>query len=150
HHRIISYGMDSKPRPGENQPILAFQRLFGGGAPAMTGVDPARALAMQKSVLDFLKGDLDRLNKRIPTAEQPKLQSHLDAYRELERSLQTPTPVVGAKVPVGITQLTPDTSANHGKVIDYHFQIIKAAFQFDLTRVITFSYATGNSYVELD
>ena len=56
----------------------------------------------------------------------------------------------GAMVPTGITALAADTSAVHDKIIDNHFKIIKAAFQFDLTRVVTFSYATGNSYVELD
>ena len=151
HHRIISYGMDSKPKPGENQPHLAFQRLFGGGAPAPMGVDPAHAVAQEKSVLDFLKGDLDRLYRRIPTVERPKLDSHLDAIREVERSVQAPGSMpTGAMVPTGITALAADTSAVHDKIIDNHFKIIKAAFQFDLTRVVTFSYATGNSYVELD
>jgi hypothetical protein len=152
HHRIISYGMDSKPRPGENQPHLAFQRLFGGGVTAPMGVDPAKLIAQDKSVLDFLKGDLDRLYRRIPTAEKPKLDSHLDALREIERTLVTPTKMPGgtAMVPTGITALPADTSAVHDKIIDNHFSIIKAAFQFDLTRVVTFSYATGNSYVELD
>jgi hypothetical protein len=129
---------------------LAFQRLFGSGVPTSPGVDPARALARDKSVLDFLKGDLDRLSRRIPSAERPKLDSHLDGLREIERSLQTPTPVGGAMVPTGIDALPPDTSAVHDKIVDNHFKIIKAAFQFDLTRVVTFSYATGNSYVELD
>jgi hypothetical protein len=149
HHRILSYGMDSKPRPGENQPNLAFQRLFGGGAPAAPGVSPQQAIAEDKSVLAFLEGDLQKLYQRIPAAEKPKLDSHLDALHEIERSLQGPA-VTGAMVPTGIEALAPDTSANHGKIIDNHFKIIKAAFQFDLTRVVTFSYATGNSYVELD
>jgi hypothetical protein len=151
HHRIISYGMDSKPRPGENQPHLAFQRLFGDGVTAPMGVDPAKLLAQDKSVLDFLKGDLDRLYQRIPSAEKPKLDSHLDALREIERTLVTPAKVGGtAMAPTGITALPADTSAVHDKIVDNHFKIIKAAFQFDLTRVVTFSYATGNSYVELD
>jgi hypothetical protein len=149
HHRIISYGMDAKPRPAENQPHLAFERLFGGGAPMDPSVTPEQVLAENKSVLDFLKGDLERLSLRVPTAERPKLDSHRDALSEIERSLETPV-VSGAMVPTGIEPLPVDSSANHGKVIDNHLKIIKAAFQFDLTRVVTFSYATGNSYVETD
>lgn len=150
HHRILSYGMDAKPRPGENQPHLTFQRLFGGGVPASPGVSPEHALAQDKSVLDFLKGDLERLSRRIPAAERPKLDSHLDALREVERSLQAPVAIGAAQPPTGIEPLAADTSANHGKIIGNHFKLIKAAFQFDLTRVVTFSYATANSYVELD
>jgi hypothetical protein len=150
HHRILSYGMDAKPRPGENQPHLTFQRLFGGGAAMSPAASPELALARERSVLDFLKGDLERLSRRIPATERAKLDSHLDALREVERSLQAPAVVGSALPPSGIEPLAADTSANHAKIVDNHFKLIKAAFQFDLTRVVTFSYASANSYVELD
>jgi hypothetical protein len=38
-------------------------------------------------VLDFVKGDLDRLGKRLPGQQRPKLENHLTALREYEQSL---------------------------------------------------------------
>jgi len=41
----------------------------------------------------------------------------------------------------------PNISANHQKLLGQFFSITKLAFQLDLTRVVTFMFASGNSQV---
>jgi hypothetical protein len=42
-----------------------------------------------------------------------------------------------------------NVSANHKKILDQFFGIIKVAFQLDLTRVVTFMFGSANSQVAI-
>jgi hypothetical protein len=109
-----------------------------------------RTLAEERSVLDLVKGDLARLSQRLPAPQREKLDSHLDGLREVERSLHAP--VGGGNrgpLPGPPEALAPNSSINHPKVLDQYFAISKLALQFDVTRIITFMYASGNSQVSL-
>src|SRR5262249_46723476 len=111
-----------------------------------------RALAREKSVLDFLKGDLARLNQRLPTDQRPKLDSHLSSLLEFERTLVAPSADAGAPtvmVPPPPDMVMSNVSANHPKIVDQFFQIIKVAFQLDLTPVVTIMFASANSQIVL-
>src|SRR4029079_17513909 len=104
-----------------------------------------RALAREKSVLDFVGGDLARLQQRLPAPQREKLDHHLAGLRELERTLDRPgTTGMLAGPPEAVA---PNISTNHKKVVDQYMLLMKLALQFDVTRVITFMYASGNSQV---
>jgi hypothetical protein len=45
--------------------------------------------------------------------------------------------------------VAPNISTNHKKIVDQYMQLMKLAFRLDVTRVITFMYASGNSQVSL-
>ncbi len=64
----------------EDNPLNAFNRLFGDGAPAPP---PAGG-----SVLDVPLAEISALQARLGTIEQAKLDQHLEALREVERRLQ--------------------------------------------------------------
>ncbi len=148
HLRVMSYDLKLNPMPPELEPTKTFTRLFSN---VMTGgtTDPAalRALEQERSVLDFVKGDLGRLYQRLPTDQKPKLDSHLDAIREFERTLVAPGTGPGIMLPPPPEVVQPNISANHKKLVDQYFGITKLAFQLDLTRVITFMFGSGNSQV---
>src|SRR5258708_6726475 len=85
--RVISYADFNQPLWPESRPQVAFDNIFGM---AMTGLDQAaidRANAQNKSVLDFVSGDVTSLRSRAPSSQYKKLDSHLTAIRELESNL---------------------------------------------------------------
>jgi hypothetical protein len=153
HLHVMSYDLKLTPMPPDADPRSTFTRLFANVA--MGGTTPAsqqaalRALAQEKSVLDFIKGDLGRLYQRLPADQRPKLDSHLNAFREYERTLVPPTAGPNITVPPPPTAVPLNVSANHKQVLDQYFGIVKLAFQLDLTRMVTFMFASANSQIAI-
>jgi hypothetical protein len=152
--RVMSYDGKS-PLPPEIEPSKTYGRVFAPLVPASTGADQQRVLERtlleDRSVLDLVKGDLARLAPRLPAAQREKLDSHLEGLREVERSLApgSGAAIGGGTLPGPPEALAPNTSTNHPKVLDQYLSIVKLAFRFDVTRVISFMYASGNSQVSL-
>jgi hypothetical protein len=151
HMRVMSYDLKLTPMPPDLEPTKTFARVFanvmtGGGTGGQEAAQ--RAIAEEKSVLDFIKGDLGRLSQRLPADQRPKLDSHLSALLEFERTLVPPTgmPVT---LPPPPESVPPNVSANHKKILDQFFGITKLAFQLDLTRVVTFMFGSANSQVAI-
>jgi hypothetical protein len=149
--RVMSYGPKLAPMPPELEPVKTYNRIFSPLVPASTAGDQQAALekarAREKSVLDFVGGDLTRLQARLPAAQREKLDQHLSGLRELERTLERPG--VSGTLPGPPEAVAPNVSTNHKKIVDQYMLLMKLAFQFDVTRVITFMYASGNSQVSL-
>jgi hypothetical protein len=152
HLRVMSYDLKTTPMPPDTAPSATLARVFGNLAPATSGPDGsaavARALKEDRSVLDFVQRDLGRLQARLPALERAKLDSHLDALREYERSLVAGSASAGpVTVPTSLDPVTPNKSADHPKIVSEFFGLTKLAFQLDLTRVVTFMFGSGNSQV---
>jgi hypothetical protein len=132
----ISWRGPTTPLPMEMNPRALFERLFGDG----DSTDPAArmaALKEQSSILDYITGDLDRLESGLGPRDRGKLTEYLDSIRDIERRIQKAeeqnasmrTPVM--ERPAGV----PPEFEDHAKLM-IDLQVI--AFQADLTRVITF------------
>jgi hypothetical protein len=86
----LSYARGGTPLPKILDPAETFAMLF---ADAAVGSDPqARAEAERKrmkgaSVLDFLRKDIGRMERRLAGSEKQKLEQHLGSLRELEKRL---------------------------------------------------------------
>jgi hypothetical protein len=148
--RVMSYD-GSSPLPPEIEPIKTYMRIFAGVVPASTTGDQKagmdRVIAEQRTVLDFIKGDLDRLSARLPADQRMKLQHHTEGLRELERGLNRVSGPVALPGPPAALMV--NTSVDHEKVFDQYLALVKLALQLDVTRVITFMYASGNSQVSM-
>lgn len=83
----MAYSAPGVYAPPDDDPLSIYNRIFGSGSstPPSTGEDPL--IARRKSVIDAVRGDLNDLKKRIGVEEQRKLDQHLSALVELERSL---------------------------------------------------------------
>lgn len=98
----LSYGPGGAPLPKIIDPVQVFDLFFSG---FVVGDDPeaaqraARQRALGKSVLDFVRGDINRLNTRLAPREQQKLEQHLTSLRELEKQFEEPTVGAGCSVP---------------------------------------------------
>lgn len=77
----ISYVTAHQTAPPEDNPLTAFERLFGAGAPA-GGSTPARDL--RKSVIDGALAELQAYRSRLGAPDRSRLDLHLDALREVE------------------------------------------------------------------
>jgi hypothetical protein len=115
----------------------------------------AKLKAEKKGVLDFIHKDLTRLQGTVPSSQKAKLDAHLAGIQALETKLNAPvvTPSAGgstcappsqAVLPAPTADLTID-EAQHTAVSQNQLGIIASAFQCDLTRVATFTFAHGNS-----
>jgi Protein of unknown function (DUF1552) len=129
----------------------------------------AKARALKKSVLDFGLRDLAKLRTLAPTSEHERLDAHEAAIRELERSFDAMPMAAGN---CGLTTQPPelkpfvDGAGNrigngnyattngsmgehvlHEMIGKLHFEVIRAAFQCDLTRTVTFQWSPGTNHV---
>ena len=136
----ISWSSPSNPIPYEANPRAVFERLFGDGETT----DPAaRAMRSRedRSLLDFVLADANRISTTLGPADRSKMGDYLDSVREIERRIQqteaknaSAAPLPAIDRPDGI----PPTFEEH---IQLMFDLMTVAFQADLTRVITFMYS---------
>ncbi len=167
--RVTSYakpsgGGQATPLWPEPSPAAAFQNYFAAGVMNMTPAQVARAAAENKSVLDFAAGGLTSLQTQVPRSQLPKVQAHLDAIRQLETNLAasstapacmpptfpggplSPSPgMFSAPSPQGGYMNVGALDSQTYTMWEQHKEIIKTMFVCDLTRVISFTFAYGNS-----
>ncbi len=84
--RIVYRGAE-QPVPPENDPVAAFNRLFGVSSPAGGVNEMEKRLLRRRSVLDAVRGDFAALSEVVSTVDRLKLEQHADALRDLERRL---------------------------------------------------------------
>lgn len=136
----VSWSSPSTPIPYETNPRAVFDRLFGDGE---TTDAAARAMKSRedRSILDFVLADANRISKTLGASDRGKMSDYLDSVREIERRIQqaerknAASPALPAiDRPDGI----PPTFEEH---IQMMFDLMTVAFQADLTRVITLMYS---------
>jgi hypothetical protein len=130
------------PLPMENNPRKMFERLFGDSESS----DPAvrmRRLQQNRSILDSLTEEVNRLLGRVGPGDRTKLTEYLDGVRDVERRIQLASADSSRELPslerpAGI----PATYDAHAKLM---FDLQVLAYQTDMTRVTTFAMAREKS-----
>ncbi|MEY4580023.1 MAG: hypothetical protein RL701_4726 [Pseudomonadota bacterium] len=168
--RRLSYSGPAAPLEPYLIPNLTYERVFGtmlAGTGSADALQKARAL--KKSVLDFGLSDLAKLRSLAPSSEYERLDAHADAIRELERTFDAaPSSAASCGLALPPKAYTPfvDGAGNrigngnystvnaqmgeqtiHEEIGKLHFAVIRAAFQCDLTRVVTFQWSPGTNHV---
>ncbi len=145
----LSWRNSTTPLPMENQPRAVFERLFGDSNDTSTAAREAR-LYEERSILDSLIAEVERLQKTLPQHDRQKIEQYLEAIRDAERRIEIAerTHYVLPKMerPSGGI---PDTFAEHAQIM---FDLQVMAYQTDITRVITFMMSrevSPRSYPEL-
>lgn len=143
--RVLSYAGRGAPMPAEQSPRTAFARVFGTlGDRPLTADELARIRTNRQSVLDFTRRDLARLRGRSPADSRQRLDRHLQAIREVEQVLHQ---TIGrfdagplrAEVDAIDARLRDESHAAIGRA---HLDVVRAAFQCDLTRVACFQWGS--------
>lgn len=136
----ISWENSSTPVPKEVDPQKLFSRLFGGDLPdSSAGGD--RAAAVNKSILDAVLGDVNRLENKLGSVDREKLQGFLSGVRELERQIELTS---DSSPPAGACA-KPDIGGNGNFVVNSRLMndLMVMAFTCDLTRVISYMFSNG-------
>lgn len=139
----ISWRTPTTPMPVEINPRVVFERLFGEG----DSTDPAARLKMiqeQRSILDYIRADVSRLQPGLGPHDRTKLDEYLEAIRDIERRIQKAEEQNATmKAPVMERPAAiPEEFEEHLKLMT-DLQVI--AFQTDMTRIVTFMMAREGS-----
>ncbi len=139
----VSWTSPTSPNPVEVNPRVLFERLFGDG----DSTDPAarsEALRQRGSLLDFVKGSVDRMETRLGQGDRHKLTEYLDAIRDIERRIQKAEEQNATmKMPViTVPVAAPEEFVDHARLM---MDLLVIAYQADLTRVSTFMLAREGS-----
>ncbi len=146
----LSYAAPLYPIAPENDPYHLWARVFGalplGGArPGRAALDRLRA---RRSVLDLVRADLRSLTPMLARDEQRKMAAHLQAVREIERTLTTgPGPARNLACTAPAQHLPIDVRENDNipLVAKLHTDILIAAMACDLVRVGTIQHGRGGA-----
>jgi hypothetical protein len=140
--------------PRINNPYDAYNFIFGNFNPGSSQqANAAHLLAVQKSRLDYLQDDLSRLEQRLPSAEQAKLQQHLQSIRDIETQLSAMAsstasctkpgqPTIGS-IPMTGT-LSPGATPVDGDIRNAMVDMMAMAFACDRTRVASFQMGSSD------
>ncbi len=139
----ISWRSPTTPAPMEPNPRAVFERLFGDGDSTDPKVRAARRQE-DRSILDFVRDDIARLQTGLGARDRSKLEQHTDAIRDIERRIQmAEAQSATMKLPVMERPAgVPDEFEDYYKLM-VDLQVI--ALQADLTRVTTFMVAHEGS-----
>jgi hypothetical protein len=128
----ISWQNATSPLPMQNNPQVVFERLFGDGS-----TDTLRRARREQSLslLDSVMGDVNALNKKIPSADRSRVEQYLNDLREIERRIEKAGQQVSSdlNVPAAPTGVPKDFE-EHIKLM---YDLWVLAWQADLTRVTT-------------
>lgn len=141
--KFISYPAADTTVAPEDDPVRAFNRLFGGGMGGMGGApDGGAPSGDDKSVLDTDLADLQELQAQLGTVEKSKLDLHLEALRDLEKRLAGGGPVGGtgcsAGAPAslgGIDETALYDPGNFPAILQAQMDLMVNAMACGLTRV---------------
>jgi hypothetical protein len=132
----LNWQTPTSPLPMEINPRVVFERMFGGGS---TPDERLARMRADRSILDFVAGDLKDLEPGLGARDRARLQEYLDYVREIERRIQraeaqAQTAADVPPQPVGV----PESYEEH---VGLMFDLLALAYQADLTRVFTFMMA---------
>jgi hypothetical protein len=131
----LSWRGPTSPVPVEVDPRAVFERLFG---PSDTTDPQARLerLQAERSILDSVTSDLQRLQRRLGASDRTKVGDYLDAVRDIERRIQKAEEQSGRELPIVAQPAgVPPVFEEHARLM---FDLMALSFQTDLTRVCTF------------
>ncbi|HYW42710.1 MAG TPA: DUF1552 domain-containing protein [Bryobacteraceae bacterium] len=139
----ISWRSDTTPMPMEVNPRAVFERLFGDGDSTDAAARLA-ALKEQRSILDYVTGDIDRMQTGLGSRDRNKLSEYLDSIRDIERRIQKAEEQnASVKLPtMERPSGAPEEFLDHAKLM---MDLMVIAWQTDMTRVISFMIAREGS-----
>jgi hypothetical protein len=153
---VISNGFGSITRNNwnepayEDNPLNAFDRLFGGGS-AAAEVDVDIGTLRKKSVLDCNLEVLNQMRSSLGSFEKRRLDEHADAIQKIEaRMNSTSQPSTGGACTTPAFNSngfngTTNNDVNFDAIADLQVDVTTLALQCDLTRVVSLMFGNHQS-----
>ncbi len=129
----LAWRNDTAPLPPEASPRMVFERLFGAAEGPMDPASQEKRRLYSKSILDLAREDTARLRGGLGPTDRRKLDEYLYSVREIEKRIES---AARTEAPAGLEKPSgvPVDYAEHARLV---FDLVTAAFQADLTRVVT-------------
>ncbi|HEY1064545.1 MAG TPA: DUF1552 domain-containing protein [Pirellulales bacterium] len=138
----LSWASETLPLAPEPNPRIVFEKLFGGGADAERAANVQRRLQTRKSVLDFVRDDLQSLKPQLGKNDRRKVDEYLDGVRAIERQIAKVEQFPAPNAPIGAPAGPPPDHTTH---VDLMYDLMALAFQTDATRVVSYCVAPEGS-----
>lgn len=133
-----SYRGQADPVTPIQDPVDSYQAVFGEG---LEDTLAAEILARRTSVLDVVAKDLGTMRSRVPSADRPRLEAHLDSVRQLEKDLIA-TAESGCHAPGAPNPSDALADENAPAVIRAHADVIAQAFACGWSRIAMLQLGT--------
>ena len=130
----------------ETDPYAAYARIFSFGADdAAAKAAIEKQLLKKQSALDLVLEEATSLQSKLGAADKARIQQHMDALRDIERTLSGGNGAVGCQ-PFDLgAKLDPYKDDNHEAIGSLFQKISVLAFACDLTRSINFNWSGNTS-----
>lgn len=138
----ISWRSPTTPAGKEVNPRLLFDRLFGAGSRSQQAQSRAKRELEQKSILDLVSSDAQRLRRGLAGHDAHKLDEYLTGVREIEKRLDQPADELFVDGQMTRPRGIPADYASHVRLMG---DLMAVAFQADLSRVATLMLANEGS-----
>ena len=146
----LSWRSATQPAAKETDPARLFDRLFRGGANAVTMAERRERARRRRSLLDYVREDAGKLQSTLGSNDRQTLDRYLTAVRELELQLAALEKEDVTEVP---NHLRPkEAPANRFARLRVFNDLLVLALATDRTRVATFLTAnegSNHAYSEL-
>lgn len=148
-----SYRAGGTANSAQTDPAKLFSQSFSSGVatpPPTTGGVAVSPGLRRKSILDFVKDDLQTFTKRLGTGDQAKVAAHLESVRQLELQLTatTSTPAGGGTgtTAVNCKATSPASSKVFETTMKSFLDLTAIALRCDMTRSVSMVWgADGGS-----
>lgn len=128
--------------PLELDPKVLFDKLFAGAS--LDPDDAAAATARTKSILDFVKTDIEDLQRVLGKGDRDRLEQHLTSIRELEKQVTTPISASCSLPPApGTVAYTDEQCTEYARLM---IDLAVMALRCDMTRVALISLGPSQNY----
>ncbi len=138
----LAWKSETSPMTPERDPRLVFDRLFSNEMRGEVAEQRAKRDLYNKSILDFVREDTQRMSKYLGRSDRDKMDEYLTTIRELERQIEGAEKYAAKAPDYDRPSGIPKTYEEHIRVM---FDIMSLAFQTDTTRISTFLMAHDGS-----
>ncbi len=139
----ISWRSATSPLSPESNPRLAFERLFGSGAPGQRGASLVQRRAQQRSILDFVMDDAKAVHKQLTHRDKAKMDEYLTGLRDIEKRITTAEGFTD--IPDPAIQTPDGIPARYDDYIRVMLEMMALAFETDATRISSMILAHDGS-----
>jgi hypothetical protein len=134
----LSWRTPTSPMPMEINPRKVFERMFGSGGSVEARM---RRQHEDRSILDTLGAQATSLKTTLDSHDRAKLDLFLESVREIERRLQRAEAQLGENPDLVIPEAPAGIPFVYEEHVDMMFDLLKLAYEADVTRVFTFMMA---------
>lgn len=136
----ISYNLEGKPIPAENNPRRVFDRLFRGDKSSLQA--QREELLRRVRLVDAVKESAKSLNQQLGRSDRDKMDQYLTSLGEIESRLVASEKWIDIPLKQqDYSKLDLDVTSESDRPADYYrnmFDLIALAFDADITRSVAF------------